>query len=415
METFKRIVLLLLTICLPLVVLVLVTQVAIAQSGEPVDPQYEVFLPDGVCIPQDIVRVQTATLLPPPALPLYDWVRTRWQNDWYDFSRDISLLYPSDVVSSEVVFETAPPTITWEFRENPPRVAFTAPSSGTFDVFMEYTTTTGLRYSPNPTTTILLESIRLENTNLVSVGIGGFLSTGYFLFTSTLIFPPPYEFVWATAVPTNIITYTLDPASEPHWLRWNLEEVVSFMGTVMVRDTRLHSDLVIEDFYFEPPNPVAFSPVTVTAVISNHGDVMPDLPYFYTEWYARPPWYTGPPVNPDDHDYGWCGDPGDCADGRYEFIFDADLGTPDHPLPAFPDPVLALIPGQSVVLTRVYAFPAAGDYELWAQVDVDLQHSAPAYGPNLESDEGNNVAGPLSLTVIPTDWGIYLPLVMRNY
>lgn len=429
-KVMRRIAALGLTVLAPLILLILVTQVVVAQQGEladsgslpepigelgPMDPAH-------TSIPQSVTRVQTATLLP-QSDPLTSPIPTRWENLWLGFDVPMFLVYPQDVVSSEVHVQVFPPTVTVVFTDLLKQVRFFPPPSvPEYDVFIIYTTTVGLVYTDSDGTRLEFNTTRFDDEGRFRAQIGGWLNTGYFLFTSTLNFPDPYRFLWATAIPTNILTYTLEPSPEPHWIQWALSDVVSFLGKVDIRDVRVRSDLVMDDVYIDPVGTVTVTagiPVLVKAVVRNQGEVMPDLPYFYTEWYARPVGY-GPPADPDDHDYGWCARPGDCGNGgigRYQFIFDADPGTPDHPLPAFPDPVPTLRPGESTELERTYIFFTPGTYELWAQADVDIQHDAPPHGPNLELDEGNNVAGPLTIVVEPNPdfGGVYLPIIVRNF
>ncbi len=425
---------LLLAALAPLLVLVCATRIAVAQRPEPkVDSKAgPVLVGDGVLAleplgdrtPQQVTRIQTATLLVPSVtLPLYDLVQVVWENDWYDFDRSMGLTYPDDVLSTELELQVTPGvTVIWGVYEDTGQkfVGFRPPEpngEADYDVFMAYTSSVGTVFTDSNDITYYFRVERQEGSNLSTGALGGWLTTGYFQFTATMIFPDPFEFEWATAIPTDVLTYTIEPGPEPHWIRWDVKNAVSFYASVIVRDPRFHSDLVIQDLYLDPPSPMAGRPVKVVAVVRNDGLAMPDT-YFYTEWYLYPVG-LGPPGDPDDHDYGWCGEPGNCGSGRYQFIFDADPSTPDHPDPDFPDPVLTeqLLPGELFTLTRIYQFPSVGTFDLYAQVDVDVQHSYPAHGPNVEMNDSNNIFGPLQITVIPNDGSgvVYLPLILRNH
>ncbi len=431
-KMWRRSPVLTLSVAVPLLLLVWITQVAVAQRDDLAAKRPPaVTLGDGVQVlgdaatlrvPQNVIRIQTATLLVPPVDPPYDLVPVTWQNDWRGFSTSMGLKYPTDVMTQDVVVLVEPPTLTWEFWPEVNTVAFLPPTNVvpfTYNVFLAYTTSVGTVFTDDNDVTYNFQVKRRDSNNLLDGSLGGWLTTGYFQFTATMVFPPPFEFVWATAIPTDILSYTLEPGPDPHWVSWNVQDAVSFRGNVTLRDPRYHSDLVVESLTVDPPSPVAGDPAMVTAVVRNVGEVHPDT-FFYTEWYARPVGY-GPPENPDDHYYGWCAfpPPGDCGNGgvgRYEFIFDAVPATIDHPLPAFPDPVLALGPGQAVTLSRVYWFPVPGTVDLWAQVDVDVQHTGLTYGPNLEMNESNNVLLGPTITVLPgsSTRRVFLPLVLRS-
>ena len=399
-KAVKRGMSLLLAIGAPLLVLVWITQVADAQRSDPVEPppadasqigEVNWLYPAGNHEVLNVTRIQTATIIPPVELD-YSQVKTAWQNDWRDFQGQLKISYPEDVISSELVVIVNPATVTWLISEPVHQVHTWPPAGLEYDVFMAYTTEVGLRfYDPIEGMWLRYGAERYEDSNLVEAHLGGWLTEGYFAFTSTLFFPDPYQFEWASAIPTTILTYTrgLD------WIRWSLDDVVSFRGDILLRDVRMRSDLVIDDFYLEPAGPVIVGwPVTVTAVLTNLGDVMPNT-YFYTEWYARP-LGVGPPAGPDDHDYGWCGDVPECSGtGRLEFVFDGVLSTTDS---IYPDPVVEtrMRPGAPLTLTQVYTFMEEDTFDLYAQVDVDVEDLCfpgdPCHGRNLEWDEENNVA-----------------------
>lgn len=385
-----------------LLLLVVVTQVAVAQGGSrtavnvPAADVGEEKLeraPDGSRVPQDVTRIQTVTLVT-PADPLATELATHWQNDWRGFIVPMEIGYPTDVPSTALIVSTSPPTLVVTYLEPTHTIFIDFPTSGeTYDVYMEYTTTQ--------------KSYRLADSNLIDSEFGGSLSTGYFVFTATFLYDyQVYDFEWASSNSPEYV-YTRGPG----WVKWVLEDVVSFRGDVILRDTRVRADLVIEEFSVQPMVVQAGVPATVRVVVRNLGDVIPDRPYFFTEWYARPSYLDlGPPTYAGDHDYGWCANPPDCdGPGRSAYLFDSNLATSEV------DPYYNLLPHSSVVMTRSVTFLTAGDYDLYAQVDVDVYHEGLEYGLNLETNESNNVfvADPLTLVVLPGDWRLYLPIVSR--
>jgi hypothetical protein len=341
-------------------------------------------------------------------------VATHWTNHWKGFVGEKSLFYPLDVFPADVMISIEPPTMPYAFEHRleadyhyvivrlNPTTTITP-----YNVLMAYTTTEGLT-SLSGENDIFLGARRVSDSNIVNGSIGGWIEGGFFEFTSTMIFPEPYQFEWATAIPTDIVTYTLDSAPEPHWVQWNLQQVVSFQGDVFVRDPRIRSDLYVHDLSIEPNPPTAWEPAVVKVVLGNMGPVIPDT-YVYTEWYAMPQG-APPPDSPYDHEFGW--DDG-TPYGNTDFIFDANPASPLYPDPL---PTEALGPSDLVTLTRVFVFSEEGPIDLYAQVDIAWTDEHPD-GFNQELSEANNIAGPLGIFVLPNDnppGKVFFPLVMRQ-
>jgi len=114
-------------------------------------------------------------------------------------------------------------------------------------------------------------------------------------------------------------------------------------------------DLVVDAIQVSPENPTATQPVTVSVTIRNQGSIAASGT-FYTYLYVDP---ATPPVSGQLGDYVWAKN--------------------------------SLAPGASETLVYNYGgFNTPGDHALWAQVDT--------FGSVAESDETNNIAGPMTVT-----------------
>jgi hypothetical protein len=81
---------------------------------------------------------------------------------------------------------------------------------------------------------------------------------------------------------------------------------------------------------------------------------------------------------------------------------------------------VGLASGESYVVTYTYVLPDAGVQWLYVQADTfwnggadpDPQWGSSAYGRIDETDEQNNIYGPVSIDV--QSGKVYLPIVMKN-
>lgn len=233
----KRMPLFFLVTASPLILLVLISQAAIAQGdppqqGRPIShpgaDSFDGWEPLGTQASPPVTRIQTVTLFPPEN-PVDMLIRTSWTNDWRDLPTPTHILYPSDVPSTELFFQTNPPTIPWEIDENYHAVFFYPPLSLTYDVLMVYTTYEGL----NP----LYRTFRLPNSSLVESHVGGWFFSGFSQFTTTLVYTSPYLFVDAWTEPAGVPTVT----QGTNWIRWSIQDLNSFRGIITLQDTRLIS------------------------------------------------------------------------------------------------------------------------------------------------------------------------------
>ncbi len=233
----KRMPLFFLVIALPLILLILVSQAAIAQGGplpdrrpmsQPGADSFAHWEPPRTQASPPVTRIQTVTLIPPEN-PVDMLIQTSWTNDWRDLPTPTHILYPSDVPSTELFFQVDPPTIPWEIDENYHVVFFYPPLSLTYDVLMVYTTYEGL----NPD----YRTFRLPNSSLVEAHVGGWFFSGFSQFTTTLVFPSPYLFVNAWTEPSGVPTFT----QGSNWIRWSIQDINSFRGIITLQDTRLIS------------------------------------------------------------------------------------------------------------------------------------------------------------------------------
>ncbi len=134
---------------------------------------------------------------------------------------------------------------------------------------------------------------------------------------------------------------------------WNAANSLYLIGGVPTPP-----DLVVESITFSPSSPVVGQPVAFTIRIKNQGTgtASPGSSYFVVDFYI-------------DHQPTGCGDYGQ------------PIGVVTSPL----------APGATLDFTYTHVFTTEGTHQAWAFVDSGCQVA--------ESDDGNNIAGPVDVAV----------------
>jgi len=164
-------------------------------------------------------------------------------------------------------------------------------------------------------------------------------------------------------------------------------------------------DLTIADLVWEPDTVVDGLWPTFCLTVTNVGnlDAMPlaDDLGFWVELYIKPGSLDLPPPQwPADHDWGYCLD--GCATLRPSYVSYVSQ------LPAGATENLCFEP-QAPTDPSAPDFPAAGIYEIYAQVDVAFEGDDLYLGRYSEGNEANNVVQ----DVLADDY-VYLPLILRS-
>lgn len=168
-------------------------------------------------------------------------------------------------------------------------------------------------------------------------------------------------------------------------------------------------DLTITDPVWEPAiAPVGTWPRFCTSVTNiGNADALPlqaDGLGFWVELYIKPS-PSDPPEWPSDHAWGYCLD--DCTTLRPSYVGYIDqLLAGEEPREVCFEPVA---PEDPLALD----YPAEGTYDVYVQVDVAFLGDDLHLGRYSEGDEMNNLVQS-SMAVIPYDWAIYLPVVLRS-
>ena len=132
-------------------------------------------------------------------------------------------------------------------------------------------------------------------------------------------------------------------------------------------------DLVVTDITIEPASPVVGQMVTMSVTVENQGTGATTT-WFFVDLYVDP---ASPPT--------------DCT----------DLGT------YFDYCLEPLEPGASCTVPFTHTFASDGCYPLYAQADTfDWHHGSPDYGMIQESNETNNIYGPITVCVTACAEGI---------
>jgi uncharacterized repeat protein (TIGR01451 family) len=192
-----------------------------------------------------------------------------------------------------------------------------------------------------------------------------------FLYTSTLIFTAPYQFVGYTStaiatIDTNTLRWGLVvPQNDPPFNR--------FRSAVWLADSRVaRPDIEVVTASQQLIDPGAYQPAAhVTAVLRNNGTLDTGAPALIALYDRSAPI---PPAGPLDDVDTWC-----------------STG-PDPQCPAsatFTNPVPSLAPGETITLTTNYTFTRGGLRHLYLQADT-FGGSA---GLNAEFNEANNQIG----------------------
>ncbi len=130
---------------------------------------------------------------------------------------------------------------------------------------------------------------------------------------------------------------------------------------------------------------------------------------FWVELYIKPA-PSEPPQWPSDHDWGYClydSDPECTTLHRPSYV-----GYIDQLLAGEDPREVCLIP-EAPVDPLAPDYPAVGTYDVYAQVDVAFAGDDLYLGRYSEGNETNNLAQG-TLTVMPSDTSIYLPVILRG-
>jgi uncharacterized repeat protein (TIGR01451 family) len=161
------------------------------------------------------------------------------------------------------------------------------------------------------------------------------------------------------------------------------------------------ADLIVSQMDHQPAQPIAGQPVNFIVTVQNQGTADASG-WLAVELYAKGSDFNpaGPPWGPGDHAGGWCADPPTCDHARPEYVVFFH----------------GLAPGQARDLSFSLPLDEAGDYQIYAQVDVDRVGGATEeYGAVLESDEGNNVFSYGTVAVVEEEgYQLYLPLIVKR-
>jgi uncharacterized repeat protein (TIGR01451 family) len=169
-------------------------------------------------------------------------------------------------------------------------------------------------------------------------------------------------------------------------------------------------DLTITDLAWQPIAPPAGAWPQFCMTVANIGtaDALPppDDPGFWLSLYIKPS-PSAPPLWPADHEWGYCLD--GCATVRPSYT--AYIAQ----LPAGGQVENVCIQPQVPIDPLAPDFPAAGVYDVYAQVDLAFDGDNLYWGRYAEDSEANNVVqGLMILGPLPTDNNIYLPIVLSN-
>ncbi len=169
-------------------------------------------------------------------------------------------------------------------------------------------------------------------------------------------------------------------------------------------------DLVITDLVWEPTTTITGMWPQFFVTVTNIGtaDAHPlaaDGLGFWVELYIKPS-PSEPPQAPWDHDRGFALDEDGTIVWRQEYVDEVNqlpAGTPIQ----VSFPALDQEPSPD--------FPAAGTYDIYAQVDVAIGASDPYWGRYAEGNEENNVAQ-ATMVVVDFDpkYYLYLPVILRS-
>lgn len=333
-----------------------------------------------------VTRIQTITLVSSPDATATA-LTTIWENYWTNYStNNIFFPLPSDVstvtVGGTYRLETNTFPITTSFGEVFTSRVFLTPTAG-FTLSLSYHT----------------ESRAFRVGNQYRIVIHSTIPEGG-LYQPSVVFEPPYEFVSYDADITDTLSSLGNPDTEPGRIGWtvNMTPGAKFDRNVVLGDSRLPVDLVITSFGVQElltSTSGTFS-TRITATVINSGTVKTGS-FVVVELYDRPSG-QGPPLDPNDHQWGVCSSEPLCpiADYRFEYsAFFAEIAS-----------------GQTVPVEFNLEFDTPGTRELYLQVDS----FGGILGQNLEpgGGENNNIESLGTIQAAVRTEHIYLPITLKQ-